>query len=218
MFSTKAQTLRALKNKIKYGNIESMAIITHREWAINRHSQIKTIKSRLRDSDLFIVRSSCLKEDSTSQSNAGAFLSIPNVEIEDIENAIDKVFDSYNSSEDKDEVLIQPMLDQVCRSGVMFSHDPNTSSPYRIINWSEGNDTSQITGGKDGRIWQQAANTPSLQENSPNFVKRLISLCEELLVLFEEQPIDVEFAFTNSSDNPKEEKLWLLQVRPLILH
>ena len=86
------------------------------------------------------------------------------------------------------------------------------------INWSEGNDTSQITGGKDGRIWQQAANPPSLQENSPNFIKRLISLCEELLVLFEEQPIDVEFAFTNSSDNPKEEKLWLLQVRPLILH
>ena len=217
MFSTKAQTLRALRDKIKYGNIESMAIITHREWVLNRHSQVKAIKSRLTASDLFIVRSSCLKEDHTCQSNAGAFLSIPNVEIKDIEKAIDKVFDSYNSAQDRDEVLIQPMLDNVCRSGVLFSHDPNTCSPYRIINLCEGNYTSQITGGKDGRIWQQAANTPNLQENSPNFIKRLISLCEELLVLFEEQPIDVEFAFTNSSDDPKEEKLWLLQVRPLIL-
>ena len=165
MFSTKAQTLRALKNKIKYGNIENMVIITHREWVLNRHSQVRTIKSKLASSAQFIIRSSCLKEDSNCQSNAGAFLSIPNVEIENIENAIDKVFDSYNLAQDKDEVLIQPMLEQVCRSGVLFSHDPNTCSPYRVINWSEGNDTSQITGGKSGRIWQQAANPPILKRD-----------------------------------------------------
>ena len=109
------------------------------------------------------------------------------------------------------------MLEQVCRSGVLFSHDPNTCSPYRVINWSEGNDTSQITGGKSGRIWQQAANPPILKERPPVFIQRLITLCDELLDLFNQQPIDLEFAFTNSSDDPKEEKLWLLQVRPLIL-
>ena len=54
-------------------------------------------------------------------------------------------------------------------------------------------------------------------KNSPNFIKRLILLCEELLDLFEGQPIDVEFAFTNSTDSTIEEKLWLLQVRPLVL-
>ena len=164
----------------------------------------QTIKSRLTASDLFIVRSSCLKEDHTCQSNAGAFLSIPNVEIKDIEKAIDKVFDSYNSAQDRDEVLIQPMLDKVCRSGVLFSHDPNTCSPYRIINCVK---ERYITDHRWKR-WSNLATSSKYTEPArklPNFIKRLISLCEELLVLFEEQPIDVEFAFTNSSDDPKEE-------------
>ena len=29
------------------------------------------------------------------------------------------------------------MLENVIRSGVAFSHDPNTCSPYRVINWNE---------------------------------------------------------------------------------
>ena len=49
------------------------------------------------------------------------------------------------------------MLEDVNFSGVAFSHDPNTCSPYRIINWSMGSDTSSVTGGKQGEIWQQAA-------------------------------------------------------------
>ena len=88
-------------------------------------------------------------------------------QIEDIENAIDKVFDSYNSSEDKDEVLIQPMLDQVCRSGVLFSHDPNTSSPYRIINWSERRYIwipveKMVESGNKQQIHQPARKLPNL--------------------------------------------------------
>ena len=51
------------------------------------------------------------------------------------------------------------MLRNVIRSGVVFSHDPNNGAPYRIINWSEGDDTTLVTSGLGGRIWQQAANS-----------------------------------------------------------
>ena len=60
----------------------------------------------------------------------------------------------------EDQVLIQPMLRNVIRSGVAFSHDPNTCSPYRIVSWSDGNDTTKVTGGVSGRTWQQAAKLP----------------------------------------------------------
>ena len=42
------------------------------------------------------------------------------------------------------------MLENVLSSGVAFSHDPNTCSPYRVVNWSEGSDTTAVTGGVGG--------------------------------------------------------------------
>ena len=36
------------------------------------------------------------------------------------------------------------MLQNVILSGVAFSHDPNTLSPYRLINWLDGNDTNEL--------------------------------------------------------------------------
>ena len=40
------------------------------------------------------------------------------------------------------------MLQNVIRSGVAFSHDPNTSAAYRVVNWSEGDDATFVTGGR----------------------------------------------------------------------
>ena len=84
-------------------------------------------------------------------SNAGAFLSVLNVATEQLAGAIKQVIASYGDAADHDEVLIQPMLQNVVRSGVAFSHDPNTCAPYRVINWSESSNTTAITGGQDGR-------------------------------------------------------------------
>ena len=100
----------------------------------------------------WIVRSSCSREDSEMGSNAGAFLSIPNVETAGLILAIEKVIASYDKAQPADEVLIQPMLTGVLRSGVAFTHDPNTSAPYRVVNWSEGSDTAAVTGGLGGRM------------------------------------------------------------------
>ena len=171
---------------------------------------LKSVLSTLGEGP-FIVRSSSHNEDSLQQSNAGAFTSVLNVTKQNLKSAIEEVISSYEIPNNADEVLVQPLLEDVNFSGVAFSHDPNTCSPYRVINWSEGSDTSSITGGKQGEIWQQAAcGCPS----TPPKIKKVIQLVEELLVLFGGQAVDLEFAFTGKGT---KEKLWLLQARPLIM-
>ena len=56
----------------------------------------------------------------------------------DLGTSIDQVFLSYEEPAGDDEVLIQPMLENVIRSGVAFHMILTLISPYRIINWSDG--------------------------------------------------------------------------------
>ncbi|MDG1143017.1 MAG: PEP-utilizing enzyme, partial [Burkholderiales bacterium] len=158
------------------------------------------------------VRSSCGEEDGVASSRAGEFLSILNVDMNGLAAAVERVIASYGGAQCTDEVLIQPMLIQVRSSGVAFSHDPNTCAPYRLVNWSEGGDTSVITSGLSGRLWQQAADSTV---PPPPKVAPIISLVEELLTLFGDVPLDCEYAVTRQGD---DDVLWLLQVRPLVFY
>ena len=209
-FSTKAKTLLNLSKVISCASIAPIKFFSIKEWIEKKEQCLKSVLSTLGNGP-YIVRSSSNNEDSLQQSNAGAFTSVLNVTKPNLESAIEEVISSYGNPSNADEVLVQPMLEDVNFSGVAFSHDPNTCSPYRVINWSEGSDTSSITGGKKGEIWQQAAGgCPS----TPPKIKKVIQLIEDLLVLFGGQAVDLEFAFTGKGT---KEKLWLLQARPLIL-
>lgn len=209
-FSTKAGTLAALQGTLKSARIAPLHSFTVEDWQTKRLACVERISERLGPGP-WIVRSSCGREDRIESSNAGAFLSIPNVDDAGIELAVEHVISSYGKAHSTDEILIQPMLAQVVRSGVAFSHDPNTSTPYRVVNWSEGSDTATVTGGLGGRVWQQAAH--STVPPAPTFAP-IVMLLEELLALFAGIPVDCEFAVTREA---KAEVLWLLQARPLIL-
>ena len=209
-FSTKAGTLKNLKKVIQTARIAPIYSFSVSDWQSNSKSCLLNIEKNLGKVSK-IVRSSCAREDSKYYSNAGTFLSVPNVDSDYMEKAIEKVIESYGEFNPIDEILIQPMLRNVIRAGVAFTHDPNTCSPYRIINWSEGTNTAEVTGGKGGKIWQQAANSP-IQPPKKHF--DVICMLNELLKIFKNKPLDCEFAVTLENGN---EILWLLQVRPLIL-
>lgn len=209
-FSTKARTLAALQGVLKTARIAPLRVFTVAQWQADRSVCLSGIVGSLGAAP-WIVRSSCGREDGATHSNAGAFLSIPNVEAAGLEQAVEQVMAAYGEAQPSDEVLIQPMLTQVVRSGVAFSHDPNTCSPYRVVNWSEGSDTAAVTGGMGGRVWQQAASSAVPPE--PTFAP-IVALLDELLTLFGKVPLDCEFAVTREADG---EVLWLLQARPLIL-
>lgn len=209
-FSTKAGTLATLQGVLKTARIAPLHVFTVEQWKVDRSICLHGIVCSL-GAGPWIVRSSCGREDGVISSNAGAFLSILNVETAGLEPAVEKVIAAYGEAQSIDSVLIQPMLTQVVRSGVAFSHDPNTCAPYRVVNWSEGSDTTAVTGGMGGRVWQQAAN--SADPSAPTFAP-IIALINELLKLFGNVPLDCEFAVTRKDDL---EVLWLLQARPLIL-
>jgi len=181
-----------------------------KDWRKNPLADRKNI-SRSLGPGTWIVRSSCAQEDGAHRSNAGAFLSVPDVTEANFDAGVEKVIGSYGRISAEDEVLVQPMLKNVLRSGVAFSHDPVTCSPYRIISWSEGSDTSQVTGGKGGHTWQQATLSPC---PPPAHLAVVVRLLEEVLEKFGQAPVDIEFAVTREKDG---ETLWLLQARPLVL-
>lgn len=209
-FTTKAGTLAALQGLLKSARIAALRAFTVKDWRTDRSACMAGMAHSLGDGP-WIVRSSCAREDGAESSNAGAFLSVPNVNASGLEAAVEQVIASYGEALPADAVLIQPQLTHVVRSGVAFSHDPNTCAPYRIVNWSEGSDTATVTGGMGGRVWQQAAQSPL---PPPATLAPIMALLEELLVLFGCIPVDCEFAVTREADS---EVLWLLQARPLIL-
>lgn len=212
-FSTKAGTLTTLQAVLRTARIAPLVAFLVADWWKGRQACLASVLEDL-GPPLWIVRSSCGREDEAKVSNAGAFLSIANVDAAGLDAAINEVIASYGEAAPDDEVLIQPMLQKVIRSGVAFSHDPNTCTPYRVVNWSEGSDTAAITGGTAGRVWQQAAHSPV--PHPPELVP-IVRLLEELLILFGQVPIDCEFAVTEADNPDGEPVLWLLQVRPLVL-
>ncbi|MCL4757168.1 MAG: hypothetical protein KJZ96_02370 [Rhodocyclaceae bacterium] len=209
-FATKGRTLEHLRGSLQSARIAPLARISQAQWRRGAQSWAAQIERELGPPP-WIVRSSCAREDSAHASHAGEFLSIPNVLGEALVRAVDDVFASYGPCQADDEVLIQPMLHGVVRAGVAFSHDPGTCAPYRIINWTEGPDTSAATAGRPVRTWQQAAHS---RRTTPPGLAGVIALLDELLAYFDGAPLDCEFAQTSDTDG---EILWLLQVRPLIL-
>ena len=219
-FSTKAAVLFRLKRELHTAQIAPIVFFTVADWLNDRIACLYKVTSTLGEGP-WIVRSSCQLEDNSSESNAGAYLTVKNVTAIDLESSIDEVIASYGNADTSDEILIQPMLQNVKSSGVMFSHDPSTGSPYRVVNWSEGEDTSAITSGSGGRTWIQAAKSPV---PPPKDLSTVFVLLNELLSLFGNEPLEFEFAVTSPSisEQPlielEEPILWLLQVRRLILH
>jgi phosphohistidine swiveling domain-containing protein len=210
-FSTKAQTLLALQNQLRTCQILPLKIVTVSQWLTNSDICLKEIAEKFGSVSL-IVRSSSKHEDQQKKSNAGAFKTIQHVSLPSLSNAINEVISSYRTQDPDEEILIQPMLHGVNSSGVAFSHDPNSCSPYRTVNIAVGPDTNQVTSGIGGRLFHHAAESP--MEADPLIVP-ILRMIEELLEVFENIPLDCEFAST--LDNGAE-TLWLLQVRRLVLN
>ncbi|MDM5138389.1 PEP-utilizing enzyme [Aeromonas bestiarum] len=211
-FGTKAETLATLNKVLLSANIPCSIYFSYKEWMEDHCRIIMSVRDII--PSRLIVRSSCMAEDSHTQSNAGAFLSVANVEFDFLESAINQVFSSYGEfPDDNDQVLVQPMLEHVVLSGVAFSHDPSSCSPYRVINWHEGDNTAFITSGCGGKIWISSSYLSADKVKNP-YISQVIKLIDELLVYFGGVPVDCEFAFTKSNDDLI---MWLLQARPLIL-
>lgn len=208
-FQTKARNLLNLKDKLKNAKVLDVFICSLKQLKQNKQSILDGIK--FLNTDSLIIRSSSKNEDSFANSNAGAFLSIANINAND-ENAILKAIEEVGNSMpfEDDEILIQAMIKNINKCGVAFSVDKDNFAPYFCIQFDENGSNSSITDGsaKSAKTYFHYKNDDNIKDFH---MKKVIDMIKELELLFDCHFLDVEFAFDD------KDKLFCLQVRPLIM-
>lgn len=208
-FSTKADTLQRLESLISTARILPMFRLNYGAWQDPAELLDQVSALDWCDSPL-IVRSTSRHEDTLTGSGAGHFTSVPHVLGRDsIQAAINRVFASYGTPAADDEVFIQPML-QAAAVGVLFTSDPSTGAPYYIANIDHSGRADAVTSGDTNEL-QTVIRHRSAGDNDEQRINALAALGGELIDLFDDTDLDIEFGFDQS------DTLYLFQVRHLIV-
>ncbi|HEB9326526.1 TPA: hypothetical protein RZK19_000835 [Campylobacter coli] len=211
-FKTKAQNLKNLQTKLKKAKILPLVLTSLEELILNEEKILSGIQAL--KANKLIIRSSSLSEDSMKNSNAGAFLSLANIDANSKDELLKALYKVANSMPSKsDEILIQPMLENITLCGVGFSVDKDNFSPYFCLQYDESGSNNSITDGSS-----KSAKTYYHYREHLDFkdikLQKIIELIKELESLYDCCFLDVEFAFA-FKDN--KEELFCLQVRPLVM-
>lgn len=210
--TTKAKTLQTLKPLLKKSYIEKTYVITVKEWLAHKNEILYSIREKFRGNKI-VVRSSSLNEDSLANSKAGYYHSELNVNPDDFDavgRAVDNTIRSYGVSPTEnhlDQVLIQRQTTDIHMSGVVFTHDLETSSPYYVINYDISGKTDIVTAGGGGSLAKVFRNTETFKLVQP--WRDIIEAVKEIEEIIPEFDLDIEFGVTMSG------QIVLFQVRPL---
>lgn len=213
-FKSKAQNLLALQGLLKNGEVLPLLIFNKCDLVDSKRKEQIFTKIQSLKAKRIIIRSSSRNEDSTTNSNAGAFLSIANIKSNDrgaVFEALQKVADSMPNA--NDEILIQPFLENIIACGVAFSVDKDNFAPYFCVQFDESGSNSTITDGssKESKTFFAYRDEIIIDDKR---MARLIAMIKEIENLFSCEFLDIEFAFVKCGN---KEKLFCLQVRPLVM-
>lgn len=213
-FGTKAETLHNIQRKLINAIVLPEIHFEVKEWS---HDPDRCYQQCIEtwDDIRVIVRSSAINEDTQEESQAGRFESIANVTLYDryaFDDAVNTVINSYSDSNEKNQVLVQPMLENVKNSGVAFTLDPNSLGNYYVINYDESGSTSSITSGNVHNNKLLYVFKGKEKEVKPAYISRLCTALKELEELFGQNNLDVEFAVTEDGE------LYIFQVRALCIY
>jgi hypothetical protein len=214
-FGTKAETLSRLSSTLSLSAILPTYYFSILEWKENPTQILQKIMD-FGKSQALIIRSSAQNEDGSVSSMAGAFescLDVPSDDAGQIQDAIENVIHSYTEERcNEDQVLIQPMLQDVDICGVIMTHDLELGAPYYVINYDdESGLTDTITGGTG--IQKTVLIYRNVERNliRSRRLRKVIEATQELEKQCGDLPLDVEFALNKSG------QLYILQVRRISL-
>lgn len=203
----KASNLAFLKKK-KF-NVPELDIFRVSDFFKNKQKIINKIRKKYKNS--IAIRSSAKDEDGRELSQAGKYKSYVNVSTKSesrIEEKILNVIKSYKDKTKDNVFFVQSMVQNIKLSGVVLTRDINSYSPYFVINFHSGSDSTLVTSGrqKSNSIKYFPNKKYKIDVKFRNLVKTVINLkkiyqCE----------IDIEFCIN------KKNKLFILQVRKLNL-
>ena len=215
ILGTKAQSLERLEEVITLSKIAPQVSFTVAEWYNDSKEILHNIQSEFKSKKL-IVRSSAISEDGFDVSNAGAYLSILDVDStikKAVCDSVIKVIDSYIDKNPANQVLVQPMIENVLVSGVIFTRTLSESAPYYVINFDDSSkETDTITSGSSSdskTLIISRSNAEKLQKSAPEVLNGLIPAIQEIENLLDFYALDIEFAIDTNK------KIHILQVRPL---
>jgi len=211
LFFNKANTLEFLSDKTIHSKVLPLIRFNTDFYRKNKFEILKKIKDYFK-SDNLIIRSSAVNEDTIFSSNAGHFESVLNVDKKDsvrLSKSIEKVIKSFES-EKHNEVLVQPMLEEMTSCGVAFTADIDTLAPYYIINYDTRGNPNSVTSGGRGDFKTHIYLKNSDHFNCDPSIKNLIRAFKELEEIFKNNFLDVEFGVNSKSE------IFIFQVRPIV--
>lgn len=205
---TKAQTIAKLHDEYAEINTLPYYIVDNKNFRENAEEVAAQIIEKFPDGRL-AVRSSCRNEDSIDKSNAGKYCSVLNVDrdYKSIINAIDEVYLSYDN-EEGEEVLVQPMLSDIIKSGVVLTRDLYTLAPYYCIEYYEGDDSSAVTSG-DVDTDKTVIVYRGEDKIEDRDIDRLLADVKKIETFFSSDALDIEFAIN------RQHEVFFFQVRPI---
>jgi adenylylsulfate kinase-like enzyme/phosphohistidine swiveling domain-containing protein len=210
-FGTKAETLERLAPLLRRATILPQVRFSVQDWHGDQAGVLQRIAAAPWGSERLIVRSSARSEDSSSQSQAGKFTSVAGVRgSAAISPAVERVIASYAGNDcQHDQILVQPMLDDVAMAGVAVTREPHGGGPYFVINYDDSSGRSDLVTSGNSEKLKTFICLKSRQEGIPSQLQPILALLRELESLLDCDGIDVEFAVD------RQGALYLLQVRPL---
>lgn len=209
ILGTKSETLYRLKSMVKKSIIFDQVSFKVSEWQENKKLCLEKIRKKFENKTL-IIRSSAINEDNFSFSNAGKYLSIPNINQnaeKKLINAVSRVVSSYDSRDKNNQILIQEMIRNSKISGVVTSRTLSYGAPYKVINYDKKTKlTDTVTSGKGTDI-----ETFFILEKtkSKKFFNKLIKAVEEIEGIIFNDSLDIEFVIDD------KDRVIILQVRPI---
>ena len=219
VIGTKAETLSRLDPMITKSKIGKQHYFRVEEWLKNERDIVDEIQKIFPYSKL-IIRSSSKQEDSWSNSSAGIFDSIINVDsqnIKEIKNSVVSVVESYKRQDSNslsgDQVLVQEYINEVDLSGVVFTCDLNTGAPYYKFNFDETGKTDTITSGSSVSDRTVIINRLNSEVLSSDFQKLspVLDAVKEIEDFLGFDKLDIEFAID------EEGTVHIFQVRPIVV-
>ncbi len=213
-FRTKAETLKKLYGSIRYGKVLPAALFTVQEWADSPESVYDSVMKEPWSGGELIIRSSAINEDLENESMAGKFTSVLHVrDREDFFSGVETVIASYGDDRNPDDqFFVQPMLEDVRMSGVIFTMDPNTGGNYYVINYDASTgSTSSVTGGSGSELMTFYCFKGYEKPTGHVEMDKLIFAAKEIEELFGTNTLDIEFALSGDGT------VYIFQVRNLVM-
>jgi len=218
VLGNKAQSLSRLAPMVKNSHIGKQISFSVQQWSDNHQFLLNKISQTFPNVSV-VIRSSSSSEDNWTESGAGKFSSLLNIDSQskyDLAEGIKMVIASYGAQLDKqyDQVLIQEFIQNVSCAGVVFTCSLETGGAYYIFNFDDKTGTTDsITSGlnADSRtIILQHSYSEQLNSFEPALVP-VLEAVSEISQLLAFDKLDIEFAID------KIGKVHIFQVRPITI-